>query len=345
MTLKNIYRGLTGSLIFILTVMTACDNRQVTTVNGIIWGTTYHITAIGAGDDEPGSIATQILDTLNGSLNMFEDTSELGRFNSDGKLTASADFMAVLDESRRISRLTGGAFDPTVGPLIEYWGFGTSKVYDDTADSARVEKIRSLVGLDKIDIEGNLIAKRIEGTRLDFGAIAKGYAVDRVTEGIVKAGYSGAMVEIGGEVRVAGRNPEGEPWRIQIDAPVRDMSGSHTRLGILSLTDGAVATSGNYRNFRELSDGRIVGHTISPVTGTPVETDILSATIIASSCMRADALATAAMVLGSSKSEVLLDSLTRDNDSGVFGAIFVTTEGIKTIGLPSPNADFEITDR
>ncbi|MDE6397502.1 MAG: FAD:protein FMN transferase [Muribaculaceae bacterium] len=341
MTLKNIHVILTASLISVLTVMTACENRQVTTVNGIIWGTTYHITTIGDAEADPVTIATLTLDSLNGSLNMFDSTSELGRFNSEGQLTASADFMTVLDESRQICRLTGGAFDPTVGPLIEYWGFGTSKDFADTVDMARVERIKSAVGLDKIDVSGNRIARKCDLTRLDFGAIAKGYAVDRVTEALLKAGYSGAMVEIGGEVRVAGKKPEGQAWRIQIDAPVRDTSGTHVRLGILSLTDGAVATSGNYRNFRELSDGRIVGHTISPVTGTPVETDVMSATIIAKSCMKADALATAVMVMGSERSTRLLDSLTRSEESGVLGAILVTSKGINTIGLPSPHAVFE----
>ncbi len=347
MNLKKIFGLLTVSAIGLsVAFMTACDRREVKSVNGIIWGTTYHITTIGDGAEDPGTIATTTLDTLNGSLNMFEKTSELGRFNSEGSVTVSADFLTVLRESETISRLTGGAFDPTVGPLIEYWGFGTAKDFPDTVDQARVAQIRRAVGLDKISVgDNNRVTRLCDSTRLDFGAIAKGYAVDRVTEALLRAGYSEAMVEIGGEVRVTGNNPAGEPWRIQIDAPVRDTSGSHVRLGILSLTDGAVATSGNYRNFRELSDGRIVGHTVSPLTGSPIETDILSATIIASSCMRADAIATAAMVMGSEATSALLETLTKSDDSGVYGAILVTTDGIKTIGLPSAHATFQVTAR
>ena len=345
MNRKNMFAGLKVSMMAAaLTALAACDRNDVQSISGVIWGTSYHITAIGDVKADTGALIVATLDTLNESLNMFESSTEIGRFNRDGEADVSGDFMAVLGESRTISRLTGGAFDPTVGPLIEYWGFGTSKDIDNTADTTALKQIMKAVGLENISATGNHVVRLNPESRLDFGAIAKGHAVDRVTESLARIGYQSAMVEIGGEVRTFGPNPDGQRWLIQIDAPVRDRSGNHVRLGILELSDGAVATSGNYRNFRELPDGRIVGHTVSPVTGTPIETDILSATIIGSTCMRADALATAAMVMGQEKSTALLDSLIRIPDSGVYGAILVTSDdSINMIGLPSEHAKFTPT--
>lgn len=327
-----------------IVLLTGCDHQNLSYYSGIIWGTNYNITVVGdISENELGATVNGVLDSVDSELNMFNTRSELGRFNETGEITPSANFMTVLDESRRISALTGGTFEPTVGALVEYWGFGTRSMDSLTTDSAGWERARASVGLNKVVNEGTVVKRLNPELWLDFGAIAKGFAVDRVSDALTAKGFDRHLVEIGGEVRARGLNRNGEPWAIQIDAPVLDTLVSHHRLGILRLTDGAVATSGNYRNFRCLEDGTVVAHTINPITGKPTQTDLLSVTIVAASTMRADALATGAMVMGLTEAEKLARRLLADPESGFIGAIFVTSNGVTTVGLSSEGASFKLS--
>ena len=201
---------------------------------------------------------------------------------------------------------TDGAFDPTVAPLVNAWGFGFKS--GQLPDSAQVDSLLALVGLRHIRLQEGRVVKDNPLSILDFSAIAKGYGVDRAADVLRSHGIKNFMVEIGGEVVTEGTNEKGEAWRIGINKPVEDSTSVNAELQeVISLSGKAVATSGNYRNFY-VKDGRKIAHTINPLTGYPVQQDILSSTVIASTCAEADAFATAFMVMGLKKAQEVLAS-------------------------------------
>lgn len=318
-------------LLLCTVIMAACTSSgkyDAQMLDGVVWGTTYHVTynAAHARDGVADSIVAA-MDRVGTLANAYDPTSEIARLNTNGRLDdASDDFRALVEASRRLSTMTDGAFDPTVGPVVDLWGFGAGSNASDTVSDAEVARRLALTGMDGVTVTNNnaVILER-EGARLDFAAFAKGYGVDRVATALENAGVTDFLVEIGGEVRAHGTNPRRRPWRIQIDAPILAEDGSHTRLAILELDDVAVATSGNYRNFRRDTNGKLVGHTISPVTGRPAVTDLLSVTIVAKDAMTADAVATAAMVLGHDKATEMIRRLASDPDTGILGALLVTS--------------------
>ncbi len=297
-------------------------------ITGVVWGTTYSITynpTKGGDSDAVRAAVTTAIAAVDSAANAFSPTSEIVRLNVAGRLHhPSAHFLRLCNTSADINRASDGAFDPTLGPLVDIWGFGAgeAKANPSTAD---IDSALVSVGMAKVMVGVDSVHFAHPAMRLDFGAIAKGYGVDCVAEALANNGITDYMVEIGGEVRGAGLSPRGTAWAVQIDAPVPDKSGVHTRLAVAELTDAAMATSGNYRNFRREPDGTLVYHTISPVTGRPVITDILSATVVCSDAMTADALATASMVLGLERASAMITRLAEVKDSGVYGAIFVTS--------------------
>lgn len=326
-------------LVAVILSLVSCNHYQPRYISGVIWGTNYHITynSDGIGQSDMTNVVTAILDSLDASFNAFNPSSELSRLNSSGSINASPRFLEVLAEGRRISALTDGAFDPTVGPLVDLWGFGagSDKSYRYEPDAAALDSARAAVGFHNISIDGNRLTRLNPLTRLDFAAIAKGYAVDCVANSLSRAGCSDYLVEIGGEVRASGTNPSNDKWCIQIDNPAPDNLDHHGALAYVYVDDAAIATSGNYRNFRTLADGSVVAHTLDPATGRPAVTDVLSVSVIAASAMTADALATAAMVLGSERATQLFNSLS-NND--FFGAIIVTSAGSTPIRIDSRHA-------
>ncbi len=210
-------------------------------------------------------------------------------------------FRAVFGISKKISAETGGAFDVTVAPLVNAWGFGFKSGTMPTAH--QVDSIMAFVGIDKIRLENGQVVKADKRTMLDFSSVAKGYAVDRVARLFDSCGIRHYMIEIGGEVIVKGRHPEGRPWHIGVSKPVDDGRDLQTTL---ALSDAAMATSGNYRRFYTRG-GRRYAHTIDPHTGRPVQHELLSATVIAPDCATADAYATAFMAMGMAKAKKVLE--------------------------------------
>ena len=297
-------------------------------LSGVIWGTAYNITyrtVPGISPDEVSEAVTGALASVDSAANMFSPASEVSRFNADGFLRSpSPRFSYLVRESSGLSDASGGAFQPTIASLVELWGFGVKDIFS-TPTQQQIDSAMTLVGMDKLIVSGDSVKARIPGVRLDFGAIAKGYGVDCVADVLKTLGIKDYIIEIGGEVCMHGLSPRGDEWVVQIDAPVPDQSGSHTLLATLSLTDAAVATSGNYRNFRVDPNGRLTYHTISPITGQPAQSDILSATVVATNTTTADALATACMVLGLEASSSMITTLMAGN-SDIFGAIFVTSD-------------------
>lgn len=263
---------------------------------GSAWGTTYHVTY--QSDADLADTIVTVVGIIDSSLSPFKANSLITRINAaDSGVRADSVFADVFAVSRHVNAISGGAFDPTLGPLISMWGFGPGVFPDDGPDQAQIDTTLAMVGIaDCAILPDGTVKKKHPGTQFNFSAIAKGYGVDCIARALEKAGVQNYMVEVGGEIAVKGRNPRGEEWVIQVDAPIPSDEIEHHRLVLLDITDRAVATSGNYRNYRRTNDGS-VGHTISPLTGRPVKSPTLSATVIAPDCTLADALATACMAL------------------------------------------------
>ncbi len=276
---------------------------QGTTMGTISYNVKYqNIDGKYALDSEIDSILVH----FNQILSTYISDSEISQFNrssTDTFLISSDLFIRVLEESKEVYEKTNGYFDPTVGPLVNEWGFGPKK--DHQIDSAKVEQLLNLVGMNKISFDNQFIVKLNPASQLDFSAIAKGYAVDIVADYLSSLKIDNFMVEIGGEVRCSGLSPRKAPWKIGINDPLVAKEAASKLFAVAALTNQAVATSGNYRNYY-FKNGRKYAHTIDPHTGFPSEHKLLSASVFASECMKADAYATGFMSMGLEKSLEIL---------------------------------------
>ena len=266
-------------------------------------GTSYSITlpAATGGQDAIGAAVRQALDRVDALMSTYRADSEVSQFNrheSVEPFPVSAETLAVLATAQELSATTGGAFDITVGPLVDVWGFGPRETSGPPSDET-VSRLVERTGWQKLVLgpKDRTIRKIVPELRIDLSAVAKGYAVDLVADALERLSYRHYLVEVGGELRAAGTRADGTPWRVGVESP--DSSGRSVHR-ILQISDTAVATSGNYRNFRE-ADGQRYGHVLDPRTGRPTTNQVLSATVLHPSAMRADALATALLVLGESE--------------------------------------------
>lgn len=281
----------------------SCSRKAYRYDEGLAWNTVYHITYESERDFSDSIL--RILNEIDASLSPFNPQSTVSKINENLSDTVDKHFTAVHNESVKINRATSGAFDPTLAPLIRAWGF--EKSHEVSADTLRLDSLLSLVGIRKTKIENGALLKDNPTIEFNFSALAKGYGVDCIADMLEENGVENYLVEIGGEIRASGVNPDGKCWRIGIDKPDSEAQYGET-MELIEVNNVALATSGNYRNFHE-TEGRRFGHTISAETGRPVETDVISATVTAPSCMEADALATSCMALGSKKALSLCDSL------------------------------------
>ncbi len=265
---------------------------------GTTWSATWRP---GPGEAEVSADLVAVLQRVDAHMSTWRDDSELSvARRADGRSPVSEDTWQVVGASLDLAQATGGAFDPTVQPLMELWGFhGGGREGEPTPEE--IEATLGRVGWQGVlrgrDGEGQAWLD-LQGRALDLSATAKGYAVDELAFALSMAGAADFMVEVGGEVRVAGRGPSGQPWTLGIDAPVEGNAPGQQLAARVELGQGAVATSGNYRNVRRVGE-RLVAHTLDPRVGRPVQSDVLSATVLADDCMTADGWATALMVLGS----------------------------------------------
>ncbi|MDR1526396.1 MAG: FAD:protein FMN transferase [Dysgonamonadaceae bacterium] len=247
------------------------------------------------------------LDSIDLSLNPFNPQSIICKVNRNEAPEVDDRFIAVFHQAQEMSRISDGYYDITCAPLINLWGFG----YERT-DSIRPEVIDSLkqfVGYRKVWLDGRRVVKADPRLQLNASSIAKGYAVDVVAELLQSHGIGDYMVEIGGEIRTQGKNPAGKPWSIEILKPIDDATGQiRERQEVIYLSDYALATSGNYRNFY-LRDGKKYAHIINPHTGYPAEETLLSASVLYPDCMTADAFATAFMAMGLERALSVADSI------------------------------------
>ena len=259
--------------------------------------------------DPTKTVAVAVKDAVDGvdaRMSTYRPDSELSRFNDSGTepLEISPELFDVLTEAQRVAEMSAGAFDITIGPLVDAWGFGPEKVLDPP-DDATVERLLTEHGYRylELDAENRTARKATPALRCDLSAIAKGYGVDRVAELLIELDFADFMVEIGGEVRARGVNAEGRVWRIGVERPEAQRTGVW---GAVELADAAMATSGDYRNYYE-RDGVRISHTIDGRTGRPVAHALASVSVIHPSCMTADALATALNVLGPEEGRRLVE--------------------------------------
>ncbi len=280
---------------------------------GKVFGTYYNIRYESTADMEDSIRAS--FTAFDNSLSMFNPHSILSAINDNRDTTTNAFFETMWSEAERVYALSNGAFDITVAPLVKAFGFGRKSEQMSDISSQTIDSIRQFVGFDKVRLENHKVIKTDPRVMIDGGAVAKGQACDMIAEMLRRQGCNNYLVDIGGEVVAHGVNAKGEPWHIGITKPNLNNEGAQEELQqILAVTDVCMATSGNYRNYYYDGDVRR-SHTIDPRTGYPVQHSVLSATIVASTCMRADALATACMVLGADDA---LDMISRTTDAACY---------------------------
>ncbi|WP_189398798.1 FAD:protein FMN transferase [Arenicella chitinivorans] len=275
-----------------------------TVFTGPIMGTDYRIVVRHTADHDPEQIeqtAIAAMASVNASMSTYLDDSEISRFNQSAagiEHTISEDFRVVLAEALEIAALTQGAFDPTIGPVVNAWGFGPQgKIVRQPTDEA-LAALRDRVGYEKVTLVGNRLSKRVDNVYLDLSAIAKGFAVDKVAEELLTLGINDFLVNIGGELRGAGLSGAGHAWRVGVEKP--QVQGGVQQ--IVTLTNASIATSGDYRNFVILN-GQHYSHTISPVTFKPVLQKLASVSVLSERCSTADALATALLSMGETQAK------------------------------------------
>lgn len=270
---------------------------------GSVFGTFYSIT-YQCDNDLQKEIEAE-LKKVDQALSMFNQESIISKVNRNEKVDLNEMFLQVITLAQKVSQDTDGAFDITVAPLVNAWGFGFKT--GDKPSGTSIDSLMSTVGYKKISLKGRQLFKENKNTMLDCSAIAKGYGSDVVAAFLRKRGIDNFMVEIGGEVVTQGISEKRVPWRIGVTKPTDDsLSVDNELQTVLNVTNKAMATSGNYRNFY-YKDGKKYAHTIDPKTGYPVQHSLLSATVLADNCATADAYATSFMVMGIEKAKGVLE--------------------------------------
>ena len=298
-------------MMFVLAVtLSACsDQRELIHLNGATMGTYYSIKLIKQeGLPSAADMQTEIdrrLELVNDQMSTYRKHSELSQFNqhrTSEPFPVSADTAKVVKEALRISALTDGALDVTVGPIVNLWSFGPEARPEKTPTPDELAERRKEVGIEHLSEQGNTLIKDIPDLYVDLSSIAKGFGVDVVADYFEQLGVADYLVEVGGEIRLKGKNVEGVPWRIAIEKPTED--GSRAIQEVIEPGNMAVATSGDYRNYFE-QNGVRYSHLINPKTGMPIANHVVSVTVLNPSCMTADALATAFSVMGEDKALAL----------------------------------------
>lgn len=276
--------------------------------SGVVWNTEYNIKYWGNADLSDSILA--VFRRVELSVSPFNKESLVTALNENRTDSVDELLKKVYLRSVEINRESQGAFDPTVSPLVNAWGFGYKT--EQLPDAAAIDSIMQFVGIGKTRLKDGRMVKDDSRITFNFSAIAKGMGSDEVGRMLERNGVDNYLVEIGGEIVMKGKNPQGEKWHVSVDKPVvSNDTVVHESAEVIAVSGCGIATSGNYRNYKVDTEGRRYAHTISPAMGRPVQSDVLSATVVASDCMSADAYATAFMVMGSELSKKLI----KKNDS------------------------------
>jgi len=294
-------------LFFSVWLLTSCSREPDTlpVISGATMGTTYSVQIPDLSDRDQQSLHKDIeaeLQAVNDAMSTWQPNSSISQFNQHPDTNwfdVPVSFAEVALAALEIAEASDGAFDPTVGPLVKRWGFGSDQDQPIPPQPDELERLQSAIGYQHLQVrlQPPAVRKRIPGLEVDFSAIAKGYAVDRLAGIAEEYGYQNYLIEIGGELRIAGYRQNTSPWHIGVEQPAADGSDVQSSL---KLTGGGVASSGDYRNFRE-AGGRRYSHIIDPHTGAPVTHGLASVTVVSNTAMRADGWATALMVLGAER--------------------------------------------
>lgn len=290
------------NIIFIsLLMLNACSQKEAKTEKsffGFAQGTTYQIKFLDSTNEIEQTSFDSIFELIDMSMSTYVSKSEVSKLNNSGRLNSpSSHFLTVLERSREINLESNSKFDISIGPLVNYWGFGV-EAYNKERDSTELDSVMALVGMDHLKLD-SLGLKLGMGSKIDFNAIAQGYTVDVLSNFLNSKKVDNYLIEVGGELIAKGTNEESKVWRIGIDKPAANIDEQARFQIIIELKNKALATSGNYRKFWiDKESGIKYSHTISPITGMPAKNNLLSATVIANNCMDADAYATCLMVLG-----------------------------------------------
>jgi thiamine biosynthesis lipoprotein len=300
-----------------LTAITGCERKaQVHQWSGQTMGTFYRITLLPSSGVQPSYQTAELrakvdvlLRDINRSMSTYQADSEISIFNSlksESCLLIGEDFLTVLSEALAIAKASEGAFNPLVAPLVNRWGFGPIKQASRLPTRAEVESLLELTHLNHISLDdtSGQLCKRNNRAQLDLSAIAKGYAVDRIASLFTEQGFSDYLIDVGGELKVSGLNAEGDLWRLAIEQPVTQTAATPSIHEVVHVTDHAIATSGDYRNFFE-HEAQHYSHTINPLTGYPAQHNLVSVTVIAAHAATADAWATALLAAGPEQARYL----------------------------------------
>jgi thiamine biosynthesis lipoprotein len=325
--------GYTFSFIFLcLTFLKA--KQEPMRIEGLAQGTSYHITYFDSKNRDLQPEIEKILTDFDKSVSTYVPTSIISRVNSnDKKVTVDKYFIACFNKAKEVWKNTNGAFDPTVYPLVNAWGFGPGK--KQKIEKSKIDSILKFVGFNLIELKGNKVIKKDPRVSLDFNAFAQGYSVDVVSEFLNSKGITSYIVEIGGEVYARGKKPNGDNWKIGIEKPIDNKESSNAYKAFVKLENLAIATSGNYRRF-VIEDGVKYHHHIDPKTGYPTKNNLLSASVFTKECISSDANATGILVMGLDKAKEFLAThpelqayLIYSDDKGNYQVY--ETEGLKAI--------------
>ena len=294
---------------------------------GLAFGTSFHITLEGAKDLVVESDIDSLIHAVNRSLSTYIPNSDISKINKgDSTVVVDDMFREVFEKSTTIYQETDGAFDPTIGILVNAWGFGPGGSLNDMGQKT-VDSLLVFVGFDKIRLKEGKVIKKYPEIYLDFNANAKGFGVDVIGRYLESRGVANYLVEIGGEIRARGVNPKNQPWKIAIEKP--NFDGSRSFQTILALKNESIATSGNYRKFKiDSLSGEKFAHTIDTKTGYPSKSNLLSASVIGNfDCADVDAYATAFMAMGLDKTMRFLEN---NRDIKCFLIFNDRDQGLKT---------------
>lgn len=294
--------------IFLLYSASIYSQQEPIKIEGNAQGTTYHITYFDHQNRNLQPEIEKILQDFDLSVSTYIPNSIISRINSNEKnVIVDKYFIVCFNKAKEVWKNTNGAFDPTVYPLSNAWGFGPGR--KQKIEKTKIDSILKFVGFQLIKLKGNTVIKKDPRVALDFNAFAQGYSVDVVSDFLNSRGISAYIVEIGGEVYARGRKPNGKNWTIGIEKPIDNKESENAFKAIVKLENLAIATSGNYRRFI-IEDGIKYAHHLDPKTGYPTKNNLLSASIFAKECISSDANATGVLVMGLEKAKVFLQKHT-----------------------------------
>ncbi|MGY5352278.1 FAD:protein FMN transferase [Wenyingzhuangia sp. IMCC45533] len=295
--------------LFYIVVGCKSSVNQYTKIKGNVFGTTFLVKYIDNNQRDFTQDIALLFNDFNNSLSTYHQNSTISTLNKGlSEIEVEDEFKSVFQLSKKIYKNTEGYFDPTIGKMVNAWGFGPVKIKSNPTHT-EVDSLMNFVGFDKVKISDHTIIKENAEIYLDFNAIAKGYGVDVIGRFLESKGVKNYLVEIGGEIRVKGINDKNKLWSVGIEEP--NFDGTRSLQRITQLNNESIATSGNYRKYKiDSITGKKIAHTLNPKTGFPAETDMLSASVIAPvSCGEVDAYATAFMAMGFEKAKILSNQL------------------------------------